>query len=109
MSPRGRRPTTSKSRPKRGGEQAQKQPNQPNSAQHHHGPTLQDQRRHHDESGLKVAHLGCGRTHGAGTPLVGPLGPNLLQVIHTASLWSVQMVLAVHSMQISGLVPSMRG
>jgi hypothetical protein len=31
-----------------------------NFAQNPHRPTLEDQRRTHNEIGLKVAHLGCG-------------------------------------------------
>jgi hypothetical protein len=41
-----------------------------NFAQNSHRPTLEDQRRTHNEIGLKVAHLGYGRTHGVGAPLV---------------------------------------
>jgi hypothetical protein len=78
MSPRGEGPLPANQGPKEVKNKPKINPNQPNSAQNHHGPTLQDQRRHHDESGLKVAAL-----------LVGSVRPNLLQVVHTISLWSV--------------------
>ena len=47
------------------------QPNQLNSAQHRHGPSLGDHWRQPNKIGLKVAHLGCGRTLG-GLPRAQP-------------------------------------
>jgi hypothetical protein len=55
------------------------QSNQLNSAQHHHGPSPGDHKRQPNKIGLKVAHLGCGRTP------VACLVPNLVRSIHTAS------------------------
>ena len=59
--------------------------NQLNSAQNCHGPSLGDHKRQPNKIGLKVAHLGCGRTHGAGAPLVACLEPNLARSVHTSS------------------------
>jgi len=69
-------------------------------------PTLEDQGRLHNKIGLKVAHLGCCRTHGAGAPLVTCLGPNLVGAVQTASLWSVQVGMAVTSMLRRRFAPS---
>ena len=46
--------------------------------------------------GLKVAHLGCSRTHGAGVPLVACLEPNIAWSVHTASPRMVHVGMAVN-------------
>ena len=76
------------------------------TAQNPRRPTLEDQGRLHNKIGLKVLHLGCGHTHGAGAPLVSCLEPNLVRVVQTASLWSVHVVMAVKSMLRHWFAPS---
>ena len=52
-----------------------------NFMQKQHRPTLEKKRISPNEIGVKVAHLGCGHTHGGGAPLVAHLGPNIVRVV----------------------------
>ena len=84
------------------------QPNQLNSRQHHHGPSLGDHKQP-NQMGLKVSHLGCGRTHGAGAPLVAYLEPNLARSVHTTSPKVVHKVLGKFNVPSRRFALSMRG
>ena len=80
-----------------------------NSVQHHHGPTLGDNRRQSNKIRLKVANLGCGGTHGAAAPLVACLEPNLARSVHTALAMMVTQVLGRFNVPIRRFAPSIRG
>ena len=49
--------------------------------QNPHRLALEEKRISPNEIGVKVAHLGCSRTHGAGAPLVARLGSNLVKAV----------------------------
>ena len=61
-----------------------------NFTENPHRPTLEDQRRTPNEIGLKVGQ------QGTAAPMVAHLRPNLVRAVHTASLWSILVGMAVN-------------
>ena len=60
-----------------------------------HRPTLKEHSISPNKIGVKMGHLGCGHTNGAGAPLVARFRPNLVRAVSYGPGKSVAWVLAV--------------
>ena len=77
-----------------------------NFTQNPHRLALEEKRISPNEIGVKVAHLGCGHTHGGGAPLVACLGPNLVRAVSYGHGKSIQVGMVVTLMLRRWFAPS---